>query len=265
MEGYVKLYRQILKSSIFKKKAEFLKIFIYIFTKVNHSDGIFEKGSNFFNFEDEYRQIPHVTKNQIYEFLRWAKSEKEQIITTQKTTRGVIIKFNNWERFQGSEKDELQDTLQDSYKTATRQLQNNYNTINKNDKNVKNDKNERNILKGKFDPFINSYKDTFVKEYENVFGVKPFLLASECNKLIQLAGDIENLNEHIPIAISKLKNINFPDINFKPSANWLLKESNFTRVLNGEFDAQESDEDLFKELRAREQAELERRNNANKE
>lgn len=126
LEGWIKLYRQILFSDIFKKKSEYLKIFIYILLKVNHSDGMFEKGSNFFNFEEEKKLIPFVTLNQIYEFLRWAKSEKVKILTTQKTTRGVIIKLNKWESFQGSENEELQDTLQVNYNSTTSQLQDSY-------------------------------------------------------------------------------------------------------------------------------------------
>ena len=118
MSGWIKLYRETLTNDIFKKKAEYLKIFIYILLKVNHSDGLFEKGSNFFNFEEEQKQIPHVTKNQIYDFLRWAKSDKVKIFTTQKTTRGVVIKVNNWERFQDCENEVFQDTFQDSSKTT---------------------------------------------------------------------------------------------------------------------------------------------------
>jgi hypothetical protein len=37
-----------------------------------------------------------------------------------------------------------------------------------------------------------------------------------------------------------LKNLDFGDgIKFKPSVNWLLKDNNFERLLNGEFDKEE--------------------------
>lgn len=136
LDGWVKLHRMILYSSIFKKKAEYLKIFIYILCKVNHAKGLFEKGTNFFNFKEEIRDIPNVSLNQVYEFLRWAK--KEGMVTTQKTTRGVIIKINNWKLYQNSKQADLQDDLQLNYKTVTREKQLKHDTINKNDKNKKN-------------------------------------------------------------------------------------------------------------------------------
>lgn len=138
MDGWIKLYRKLLHSGIFKKKAEYLKIFIYILCKVNHTNGLFEKGANFFNFKEEIRNIPNVSLNQVYEFIRWAK--KDGMITTQKTTRGVIIKVNNWELYQDSKQAELQDNLQINYKIATSEKQLKHNTINKNDKNKKNER-----------------------------------------------------------------------------------------------------------------------------
>ena len=83
--GCILLSRQIMKSEIWKKPPEYLKIFLYILLKVNHKDDLFPRGSNFFNFSEE--RPTGVTKNQIYDFLRWAKSEKIGILTTQKTTR----------------------------------------------------------------------------------------------------------------------------------------------------------------------------------
>ena len=139
LDGWFKLHRKLLHSSLFKKKAEYLKIFIYILGKVNHADGLFEKGSNFFNFKEEIRDIPGVSLNQVYEFIRWAK--KEGMITTQKTTRGVIIKVNNWEFYQNSKQADIQDNLQFKSKTNTNESQIKFNTINKNKKNNNNDTN----------------------------------------------------------------------------------------------------------------------------
>ncbi len=136
MEGWIKLHRILLYSQIFKKKAEYLKIFIYILCKVNHTDGLFQKGSNFFNFKEEIRDIPGVSLNQVYEFIRWAK--KEGMITTQKTTRGVIIKVTNWNIYQDTKQIDLQGDSQFNYKTVTSEKQLKYNTINKNKKNSNN-------------------------------------------------------------------------------------------------------------------------------
>lgn len=109
--GCVLLARQTLESEIWFKPPEYLKIFIHIMAKVNHSGNkLFSRGSNFFNFSIDV--IPGVTKNQIYEFIRWAKSAN--MITTQKTTRGVVIKVNNYERYQNLKNYQLQNGSQDS-------------------------------------------------------------------------------------------------------------------------------------------------------
>lgn len=85
------------------------------------------------------------------------------------------------------------------------------------------------------DPYLNDTKTFFVNEYKKVFGCVPILTRYDCENLAQLSIDVDNLKEHIPKALHKLKEIKFEDINFKPSANWLLKDNNFARVLNGEF------------------------------
>lgn len=149
MEGWIKLHRILLYSDIFKKKAEYLKIFFYILCNVNHADGLFPKGSNFFNFRDEIRDIPNVSLNQVYEFIRWAK--KEGMITTQKTTRGVIINVTNWDTYQDSRQTNLQDNLQPNYKATTSEKQLKHNTINKNDKNKENRRTTRMIDWGKYE------------------------------------------------------------------------------------------------------------------
>lgn len=130
--GCILLSRQIMKSEIWKKPPEYLKIFLYILLKVNHKDDLFPRGSNFFNFSEE--KPIGVTKNQIYDFLRWAKSEKIGILTTQKTTRGIVLKVNNYDRYQTLENYYLQDRFQNSSKIAPTQLQNSSNTINKNER-----------------------------------------------------------------------------------------------------------------------------------
>lgn len=128
--GCILLSRQILKSDIWKKPPEYLKIFLYILLRVNHKDGLFPRGSNFFNFSDE--RLSGVTIDQIYKFLSWAKSEKVQILATQKSTRGVVIKVNNYDLYQDLENYKRQDKPQDSGRTAAGQQQDNGRTINNN-------------------------------------------------------------------------------------------------------------------------------------
>lgn len=91
----------------------------------------------------------------------------------------------------------------------------------------------------KTDPYINPIKTFFISEYQKVFNTKPYLSNSDCIRLTELSSEYPEIKEIIPTAISKLKKISFDDINFKPTASWLLKSNNFERVMNGEFDTED--------------------------
>ena len=91
----------------------------------------------------------------------------------------------------------------------------------------------------KTDPYINPIKTFFISEYQKVFNTKPYLSNSDCIRLTELSSEYPEIREIIPTAISRLKKISFDDINFKPTASWLLKSNNFERVMNGEFDTED--------------------------
>ena len=82
-----------------------------------------------------------------------------------------------------------------------------------------------------------------------MFFNKPRLSAKDCNRLLDLCSENTDIKELIPIALNRLKNIDFSEINFTPTANWLLKENNFERVINGEFTARKSQAELYRERR----------------
>lgn len=143
-EGYILLAKQIIDSEIWLKPAEYLKIWIYILQKVNYCENKKtgqERGEGFFNFRQE--KIPHVSLTQIYEFLRWAKiasstdcpTQKTTMITTRKTTRGIYIKVNNYNKFQNIENYILQHRNQHRNQHENQQLPN---TISKRNKEISN-------------------------------------------------------------------------------------------------------------------------------
>ena len=102
------------------------------------------------------------------------------------------------------------------------------------------------------DPYVNPYVNIFKKEYKNNFNARLYLTAQERTKIIELASDIEDFKDTIPIVIEKLKNIDFGFENFTPNVNWLLKDSNYTAVLNGTYDKQETaEEKILRRLRER--------------
>lgn len=102
------------------------------------------------------------------------------------------------------------------------------------------------------DPYVNPYVNIFKKEYKKNFNARLYLTAQERTKIIELASDIEDFKDTIPIVIEKLKNIDFGFENFTPNVNWLLKDSNYTAVLNGTYDKQETaEEKILRRLRER--------------
>ena len=91
----------------------------------------------------------------------------------------------------------------------------------------------------KHDPYINPIKTFFITEYQKTFNTRPYLSGQDCLRLTELASEYPDIRDIIPIAISRLKKISFDDINFKPTASWLLKSNNFERVMNGEFETEQ--------------------------
>ena len=99
----------------------------------------------------------------------------------------------------------------------------------------------------KFDPFINPIKTFFLEEYKKEMGNIPRLSSFECNRLLELSANNPDIKELIPEAVRRLKRIDFGDIQFTPSASWLLKGNNFERVINGEFEPKKTDYERLRE------------------
>jgi hypothetical protein len=110
------------------------------------------------------------------------------------------------------------------------------NNINNNEKNLK-----------KSDPYINPINEFFIQEYQKVFEHKPYLMHNQRMKLVELASEIEDFKETIPIALEKLKNIDFKFSNFTPNYIWLLKDDNYIKVLSGTYDRIKTEWEIYDE------------------
>jgi len=97
--GYTLWARQTLDSDVFCNKPDkWFKIWFYLVSRVN-----FKKTKQFQRGEchTTYSKIADstgATKHQIHEFIRWSK--KCQMLTTQKTTRGMIITIVLYSKYQ---------------------------------------------------------------------------------------------------------------------------------------------------------------------
>lgn len=254
MAGYIKLHRQIAEWEWYSD-IKVTRVFIHCLLKANHKDKkwhgeTIKKGSFITSYENLSIETG-LTVQQVRTAINKLKSTGE--ITYQSTRRCSIISINNWNEYQA-------DNTQNNKQITNEQQTNNKQITTT--KNVKNDKNDKNINTkvdinsekiSKIDPFVTNPLIRFFKdEYFRIFNCKPYLTAIERNKLCELSSDIEDFKETIPVVLEKMKHIDFGFDNWKPTASWLLKENNYTTVLNGTYDKQESKEDeIFRRLRER--------------
>jgi len=149
--GYVKLARKITQSEIWKKPPEWFKIWTYILLAVSHSDGLFPRGTNFFNWSDDKRDLPNITTHQWNKCVAWLKQSKQ--IATRKTTRGNIITVINYSKYQDAE----------NYKAKQKATQEAEQKQNRSDTIRKELKNERIYTETKVSPEVNSLMGVFKK------------------------------------------------------------------------------------------------------
>lgn len=120
--GYILLARNIIESEIWEKPAAYLKVWIYILSKVNWKTSKKNPiGSEYFNFRQ--LKIPGVTQSQMYEFLRWAKklnpTDSTTQLTTEKTTRGTYLQVTKYAYYQDVKNYVHQNTYQQTHQQIT--------------------------------------------------------------------------------------------------------------------------------------------------
>lgn len=74
------------------------------------------------------------------------------------------------------------------------------------------------------------------KVYQEIFNEIPVLESDEIEKFIGYYNRIDDFKAKLPDILYTVHKLKFDKIpNFNPSINWLLKENNMARLLNGEF------------------------------
>jgi hypothetical protein len=131
--------RQTIESEIFlNKPAEWFKIWFYLVNRVCFkNEKNYKRGELFLKYE-WISDATKASKNQIDGFIRWAKVA--DMLTTQKTTRGFIVKIANYSKYQ---------TLDNYYYNVKTDTENEFQpkqNRNRNDTILKNEKNEKNDI-----------------------------------------------------------------------------------------------------------------------
>ena len=234
MAGYIKLYRQMTEWEWYKD-IPVRVLFEHCLLRANHIakkwQGITIKAGSFVTSYENLSIETGLTYKQVRTALDKLKRTGE--VAHEGHSQYSIISIKNWDKFQVEGSQEGRQRA-DEGQTKGRQR-----ATNKNDKNDKNEKNVINSEKKFLDPFVTNPLIRFFKdEYFKIFNNKPYLTAIERNKLCELSSDIEDFKGTIPIVLKKLKEVDFGFDNWKPTASWLLKDSNYTAILNGAYDKQ---------------------------
>lgn len=167
--------RQTTQSDVFYWKPDkWFKIWFYIVNKVNHKDNkLFKRGTNFITYK-EIEVATKATHSQVDKFIRWSK--QTTMLTTRKTTRGMVVKVLNYAFFQDLKNytdDTVKDTPDDT-QTIRRRFKDD--TINKNGKNGNNDK------KNTFDQFYFAYP----RKVQKSVALKSWIKLNPDNSLLEV-------------------------------------------------------------------------------
>lgn len=216
--GCILTARKVLKSDIWiKKPSWWLKVWEYMLLKVNHKENEqFKRGQNFFSREQIHDEcklyldgIKAVTVDNV---VRWLRSTRQ--ITTQKTTRGIIITICNYDYYQNLSNYRNDAENDTSHEIKTRQKRDRNDTINKNDNNDKNVKNDINItsqienLLGLFPSFIQTSIKTYWGRVANknkskvITEGRKLTLLNELYNSFQRCNDEKMFNYALEAAIS---------------------------------------------------------------
>jgi len=173
-DGWIKVHRRMIESDIFCwKPAEWLKIWLYILLKVNHSDGSLPRGTAYFSKDWE---DAHVSKWQWHKCVKYLK--RATMIATEKATHGYIIKvlkYNNYQELTKKPSNTQSNTLSNSGATQ-KQHRSNSASQDKRTKpsteplRMKECKNVRIKIIDPLDNIMNKYQKKF-PEQRKLFGV----------------------------------------------------------------------------------------------
>lgn len=259
---YLKLYYKLLEWEWYTD-ANVMRLFIHCLLKANIKKkkwlGItIERGSFITSYSHLAKELG-LSQQQIRTAIQKLETTGEitRQVTRNQQGSNTLITINNYNEYQPD------NTTCNTRITLEQHSDNTRVTTTKECKNVKNTCintcineciNEGVVggTKKSLDPFTTNPLIRFFKdEYFKVFNNKPYLTAIERNKLCELSSDIEDFKGTIPIVLAKMKEIDFGFDNWKPTASWLLKDSNYTAILNGAYDKQKK-QTIFDKWRSEE-------------
>jgi predicted nucleic-acid-binding Zn-ribbon protein len=255
MQGYIKLHRQLLDNPLFNSET-FTKgqAWITLLMLTNHKANFLQvKNGEMIKIE---RGECGYSELALAKIFKWSRGKVKRYLKTLETQKMIqqkkvsdrnIIKVINYENYQ----DDTTNDTTNGHQTVQQTDINNNDKNDKNDKNVINSFLNRKKIK-KLDPYIdNPIIDKFRTEHKRVFGNKIYLDSGQRQRIMELNADIEGFVETISETFERLKNIDFDLPNFNPNGAWLLRDNNYTNVLNGLYNGKKKT-DIWEELKEKE-------------
>ena len=235
-EGWIKLHRKLLDNPVTMKDTDHLAVWIYLLLNASHNEHsalfkgekIILKPGQLITGRKSIALALHIDESKVERILKSLKSEQQ--IEQQTSSKNRLISITNWEFYQQSEQQNEQQT---NNKRTTNEQQVNTN------KNIKNDKNERKDI-------CQNILDLF-------------------NKICCSFGRVKNITKNRAETISdSLKTYSVDDFkkvfekaeqsdflkgnnsrNWSASFDWLIKEDNMAKVLEGKYNRQNKQSNKF--------------------
>lgn len=234
--GYIRLFRA-LKDWEWFTDINTCHLFIYCLLRANHKDtdwrGITIQRGSFITSLENLSIETGLTKQQVRTALK--KLELTQEITRSKGGQYTQITINNWSLYQDSNTQNNTEITQEQHRNNTEVTTDN--NVN-NENNILNNKESENFKKitdPNYSPEMRKFLDSFKRECKKHTALSP----DERIKLMNILNDLMlnegfSLDEIIKTVCKNFNNLNFDKGKINVGINWLLKDSNFYGVLNGQ-------------------------------
>lgn len=235
-EGWIKLHRKLLDNPVTMKDTDHLAVWIYLLLNASHNEHpalfrgekIILKPGQLITGRKSIALALHINESKVERILKSLKSEQQ--IEQQTSSKNRLISITNWEFYQQSEQ---QNEQQVNNKRTTNEQQVNTN------KNIKNGKNERKDI-------CQNILDLFNKICCSFGGVKNITKSraetiSDSLKTYSI-DDFKKVFEKAEQS-DFLKGNN--NRNWSASFDWLIKEDNMAKVLEGKYNRQNKQSNKF--------------------
>lgn len=230
-EGWIKLHRKLLDNPVTMKDTDHLAVWIYLLLNASHNEHsalfkgekIILKPGQLITGRKSIALALHIDESKVERILKSLKSEQQ--IEQQTSSKNRLISITNWEFYQQSEQ---QNEQQVNNKRTTSEQQVNTN------KNIKNDKNERKDICQNILDLFNEICCSFGR-VRNITKSRAEIINSSL-KTYSL-DDFKKVFEKTERS-DFLRGNN--DRNWSASFDWLIKEDNMAKVLEGKYDSKQN-------------------------